>query len=67
MKNLLTTLIISASALPVMAQDATVTLRSDEAKQIIPREIYGQFAEHLGTCIHGEPWVVQQSHCPKTD
>ena len=49
MKNLLTTLIISASALPVMAQDATVTLRSDEAKQIIPREIYGQFAEHLGT------------------
>ena len=67
MKNLLTTLIISASALPVMAQDATVTLRSDEAKQIIPREIYGQFAEHLGTCIYGGLWVGKGSQIPNTD
>lgn len=35
-----------------------------EGKQIIPREIYGQFAEHLGTCIYGGLWVGEGSSIP---
>ena len=33
-----------------------VTVRIHDANDnhpVIPREIYGQFAEHLGTCIYG--------------
>ena len=28
-------------------------LHTDQSEQIIPKEIYGQFAGHLGTCIYG--------------
>ena len=43
-----------AAALTVSAQNnATITVHADQGKQIIPKEIYGQFAEHLGTCIYG--------------
>ncbi|MBR0360912.1 MAG: alpha-N-arabinofuranosidase, partial [Paraprevotella sp.] len=41
-------------AIPAMAQkESKITLHTDQAKQLIPKEIYGQFAEHLGTCIYG--------------
>ncbi|MBD5214382.1 MAG: alpha-N-arabinofuranosidase [Bacteroidales bacterium] len=30
-------------------------------------EIYGQFAEHLGTCIYGGLWVGPDSDIPNTD
>ena len=41
-------------ALPAMAQkESTVQLNLSDAKQKINKEIYGQFAEHLGTCIYG--------------
>ena len=36
-----------------------------KAKQIIPkRKFYGQFAEHLGTCIYGGLWVGENSDIP---
>lgn len=34
---------------------------------IIPAEIYGQFAEHLGTCIYGGIWVGEDSPIPNTN
>ncbi|MCM1077159.1 MAG: alpha-N-arabinofuranosidase [Bacteroides sp.] len=34
---------------------------------VIPAEIYGQFAEHLGTCIYGGLWVGPESSIPNTD
>ncbi len=35
--------------------------------QIIPKEIYGQFAEHLGSCIYGGLWVGPESEIPNID
>lgn len=46
---------------------ATVTLRQSEDAPVIPKEIYGQFAEHLGTCIYGGIWVGPDSEIPNTD
>ena len=55
-------------ALPVAAQrQATVTLHPEEAKNVISRHIYGQFAEHLGTCIYGGLWVGEDSAIPNTN
>lgn len=51
---------ISASA----QKKASITINLDEGKQIIPKEIYGQFAEHLGTCIYGGLWVGTESTIP---
>ena len=54
--------------LPLSAQrEATVTLRTEEAKNVISRHIYGQFAEHLGTCIYGGLWVGEESEIPNTN
>ncbi|MBO5381994.1 MAG: alpha-N-arabinofuranosidase [Bacteroides sp.] len=54
-----------AATLTVSAQkSATITLNADKAEQIIPKEIYGQFAEHLGSCIYGGLWVGEDSNIP---
>lgn len=66
MKNklLLSSLILSTSLLLSAQEKATITLDADQGKQIIPKEIYGQFAEHLGTCIYGGLWVGENSSIP---
>lgn len=57
-----------ALAMPVFAQQTnTLTLHPDKAEQVIPREIYGQFAEHLGSCIYGGIWVGPDSKIANTD
>lgn len=67
MREVAILLMAAAAALPAQAQTrATVTVNADEATQIIPREIYGQFAEHLGTCIYGGLWVGEDSPIPNT-
>ena len=48
-------------------QTATLTVHADRPGDIIPKEIYGQFAEHLGTCIYGGLWVGEDSSIPNTD
>ena len=54
-----------ATGLTLSAQkSATITVHGDQGKQIIPKEIYGQFAEHLGTCIYGGLWVGEDSDIP---
>lgn len=45
---------------------ADMSIRVNDGKQIIPKEIYGQFAEHLGTCIYGGIWVGEDSSVPNT-
>lgn len=59
MKNkLIISSLCFAASLTLSAQkSATITINADQGKQIIPKEIYGQFAEHLGTCIYGGLWV----------
>ena len=54
------------AVLPLAAQkESQVRLFPDQAKQSIPKEIYGQFAEHLGTCIYGGLWVGENSAIPQ--
>ncbi len=51
----------------VQAQEASATLRFSEAKTTISKNIYGHFAEHLGTCIYGGFYVGDTSTIPNTD
>ena len=56
------------AALPMMAQQkASVTVHPEQGKEIISKHIYGQFAEHLGTCIYGGLWVGEDSSIPNTN
>ncbi len=45
---------------------ATLTLQADHPGAVIHKEIYGQFAEHLGHCIYGGIWVGPDSPIPNT-
>ena len=67
-KEIIFSLMLSAmAASPSYAQDATVTIHANEGTQKIYKEIYGQFAEHLGTCIYGGLWVGPDSKIPNTN
>lgn len=65
LKKLLYAAMIAATAMPSAAQ--TVTVHADQPGNVIPKEIYGQFAEHLGTCIYGGLWVGKDSKIPNQD
>lgn len=69
MKNILGTIAFSAlcSLSSFAANDVTVTLLPSKESPIIEKEIYGQFAEHLGTCIYGGLWVGPESSIPNTN
>lgn len=66
-QKILSTAIALALVAPACAQDATVTIHANEGKEKIHKEIYGQFAEHLGTCIYGGLWVGPESNIPNTN
>ncbi len=46
--------------------EADLTVRADQAKGTVSREIYGHFAEHLGRCIYDGIWVGENSPIPNT-
>ncbi|MCR6687363.1 alpha-N-arabinofuranosidase [Pseudoxanthomonas sp.] len=51
------------------AQDrvqASATLRADQPGDTVSRNIFGQFAEHLGYGIYGGIWVGEDSKIPNT-
>jgi len=50
----------SASA----ADNVKATIHADQAGAKINKEIYGQFSEHLGSCIYGGLWVGENSQIP---
>ena len=69
MKHLTLRLTLCASALTLLslsaqAGDSEVTIHPDRGRNLIPKEIYGQFAEHLGSCIYGGLWVGEDSPIP---
>ncbi len=66
-QQIISAAIAFAFALPACAQDAKVTIHVNEGTQKIHKEIYGQFAEHLGTCIYGGLWVGPNSSIPNTN
>jgi alpha-N-arabinofuranosidase len=45
---------------------ATVTIHADQTGPVINRNIYGQFAEHLGRGIYEGVWVGEDSPIPNT-
>ena len=64
MKRLFITLSIVALTLPSLADNVKATIHADQAGAKINREIYGQFSEHLGSCIYGGLWVGENSQIP---
>ena len=59
-------MVISVSAAAQMS--VSISLENDSQEgHVIPKEIYGQFAEHLGSCIYGGLWVGPDSPIPNTD
>ena len=66
MKTVLVSL-MAAATLPLFAQkDASIRIYPEQGNQQISKHIYGQFAEHLGTCIYGGLWVGPESEIPNT-
>lgn len=57
---------LACAVLPTVgaAQDTTVTIAADQPGATISRQIFGQFAEHLGTGIYGGVWVGPDSAIP---
>ena len=63
----LTTLLALALTMSVSAKDEiTITVHADKPGSVIDKNIYGQFSEHLGTCIYGGLWVGEDSDIPNT-
>ena len=46
--------------------EATMVLHADQPKSVINRNLYGQFAEHLGRDIYDGLWVGEGSAIPNT-
>jgi alpha-N-arabinofuranosidase len=61
-----TTLALAAGPVAAQEKSAQLTIRADQGKETINRNIYGHFAEHLGHCIYGGFWVGEDSSIPNT-
>ena len=60
-------LLLAAIALPAWSQrDASVRIYPDKGTTTINKNMYGHFAEHLGSCIYGGLWVGPDSDIPNT-
>ncbi len=71
MALLIACLFVVAAPLRVVAQGsddfkAELTIRADQPKGTINRNIYGHFAEHLGRDIYDGIWVGENSPIPNT-
>ena len=63
-KVLTIVLFILSNTLISFAEDTKIILHTKQSAGIIHKELYGQFAEHLGTCIYGGLWVGNNSSIP---
>lgn len=63
-------LAVSLAAIPATSiaetGKASLVVEADKPGPVIAPEIYGQFAEHLGTGIYGGIWVGENSSIPNT-
>ena len=67
MKKVFLFLTAAMLGISAYAQDATVLIHDGGTGVQIPKEIYGQFSEHLGRCIYGGLWVGKDSKVPNID
>ena len=63
---LLTKPVLPARGQNVEAYKASLTIRLDQPRSVINRNIYGHFAEHLGRLIYEGLWVGEGSPVPNT-
>ena len=49
------------------SNEAVIRIHTDEHIATINPNIYGHFAEHLGTCIYEGIWVGEDSAIPNTN
>ena len=66
-KLMFASVLLGVTSLAGAQNSAEITVHADQGERIIPKEIYGQFAEHLGTCIYGGIWVGEDSPIPNTN
>ena len=66
MASLSIVLTSSGLSLAQEVKRASLTIRADQPGPKISRQIYGQFAEHLGRCIYDGLWVGPNSKVPNT-
>jgi len=52
-------------SISLFAQNRLV-VNADQGKEVINKNIYGHFSEHLGHCIYGGYWVGENSPIPNT-
>jgi alpha-N-arabinofuranosidase len=64
MKKSLIIPLLMISATIFSQQKSIMRIYPEKSEHIIPKEIYGQFAEHLGRCIYGGIWVGKNSSIP---
>jgi alpha-N-arabinofuranosidase len=58
--------LLAAGAVHAADLAARGTVRADQPGPVISRNIFGQFAEHLGFGIYGGVWVGEDSRIPNT-
>lgn len=64
MKKVLTIAATVLLSSVISAQTVNITVHDGNEGSVIPKEIYGQFSEHLGSCIYGGLWVGPESSIP---
>ena len=64
MKRIALVLMGACAALVMNAQVQVNVHETADSQQNIHKEIYGQFAEHLGRCIYDGIWVGPESDIP---
>lgn len=57
---------VAATCVAAQPSSSVVVLQPSADAPVIQKEIYGQFAEHLGRCIYGGLWVGPESGIPNT-
>ena len=63
-KIVFATIALAFTATASAADNVKATIHADKPGAKINREIYGQFSEHLGSCIYGGLWVGENSQIP---
>jgi alpha-L-arabinofuranosidase len=58
--------LLASAPMPVLGSDSPgpLTVHADQSGPVINRDIFGQFAEHIGYGIYGGVWVGEESKIP---
>jgi alpha-L-arabinofuranosidase len=58
--------LLASAPMPVLGLDSPgpLTVHADQSGPVINRDIFGQFAEHIGYGIYGGVWVGEESKIP---